>query len=104
MLHDLLKTLTSIYGDAATLLDERIAHLVVDGQEVLSQQTVPGVTLSVRAHWSLLALLDVAPIRSLAGAAGLDQGQVRTRTSASRPPFLGYDQASHERPISGKKT
>ena len=47
MMDDLLETLSSVYGDAATLLDKRTAHLVVDGQELLSRQTVPGVTLSV---------------------------------------------------------
>lgn len=50
MLDDLLKTLTSVYGDAATLLDRQTAHLVVDGQDLLSRQTVPGVTLSVHTE------------------------------------------------------
>lgn len=41
--NDLLSALFSHYPDAAILTQPQTAHLVVDGQRMLSQQTVPGV-------------------------------------------------------------
>ncbi|MDP2155727.1 MAG: SufD family Fe-S cluster assembly protein [Sulfuricella sp.] len=41
--NDLLSALFSHYPDAAILTQPQTAHLVVDGQQMLSQQTVPGV-------------------------------------------------------------
>jgi hypothetical protein len=42
---DLLRALYTVYGDAATLLDPGTAHLVVEGRDVLSRQTIPGVEI-----------------------------------------------------------
>ena len=41
--NDLLSALFSHYPDAAILTQPQTAHLVIDGQQMLSQQTVPGV-------------------------------------------------------------
>lgn len=45
---NLLSALFSRYPDAALLTQPQIAHLVVDGQRMLSRQAIPGVELSAR--------------------------------------------------------
>jgi Fe-S cluster assembly scaffold protein SufB len=47
-LDDMLAALASVYGDAATLADPRTAHVVVEGNAVVSRQTIPGVELRVQ--------------------------------------------------------
>jgi len=42
-MNDLLGALFSHYPDAAILTQSQTAHLVIDGQQMLSQQAVPGV-------------------------------------------------------------
>jgi Fe-S cluster assembly scaffold protein SufB len=45
---ELLRTLLSQYPDARILGEPQTAHLVVDGREVCSTRTVPGVTIQAR--------------------------------------------------------
>ncbi len=46
--NDLLNALYRVYPDAAILMNPRTAHLVVDGQRLVSRQAIPGV--EVRAE------------------------------------------------------
>lgn len=43
--NDLLSALFSHYPDAAILTQPQTAHLVIDGQQMLSRQTIPGVDI-----------------------------------------------------------
>jgi len=46
-LDDMLAALASVSAEAATLADPRTAHVVVEGNAVVSRQTIPGVELRV---------------------------------------------------------
>ena len=52
--NDLLSALFSHYPDAAILTQPQTAHLVIDGQQMLSKQTTPGV--DIRSHESAGAI------------------------------------------------
>lgn len=50
---DMLSALSAQYADAGTLVDPRTAHLVVDGNAVVSRRAIPGV------EWRLVEQGDV---------------------------------------------
>ncbi|MDP3481785.1 MAG: hypothetical protein Q8S05_00595, partial [Sulfuricella sp.] len=54
--NDLLSALFSHYPDAAILTQPQTAHLVVDGQQMLSQQTVPGVEIRSQESAGVIAI------------------------------------------------
>jgi len=51
----MLTALSAVYADAATLADPRIAHVVVDGNRVVSRQAAPGVEVRVAQDGERLA-------------------------------------------------
>ena len=59
---NLLSALFSHYPDAALLTQPQTAHLVVDGQQMLSRQAIPGVELRVREDAEAIVIeIAVAP-------------------------------------------
>lgn len=90
---DLLRALYTVYGDAAALLDPRTAHLVVEGRDVLSRQTIPGVELQAEPQDdALVAEIRVAdgvrvasPIHTCVGILGAHGAQrIRLRLVLGR--------------------
>lgn len=55
-LDNLLNVLFSHYPDAAILTRPQTAHLVVDGQQMLSQQTIPGVDIRSQENIEAIAI------------------------------------------------
>lgn len=58
----LLDALFSHYPDAELLARPQVAHLVVDGQRMVSSQSVPGVDIRAEEHGGEIAIrIEVAP-------------------------------------------
>ncbi len=99
---DLLKALYTVYGDAATLTDPRTAHWVVEGSELLSQQTIPGVDIRTRAENDVvLADITVAggavlahPIHTCVGLLGA-QGRQELRLRIRLEPHASATLLAH---------
>lgn len=96
---DMLAALSAIYADAETLLDSRTAHVVVDGNRVVSRHAVPGVELRVAEHGERLAAELVvargarieAPIHTcigFLGARGAQRIEMRLRLEAGADAML----------------
>jgi Fe-S cluster assembly scaffold protein SufB len=89
-LDDMLAALATLYGDTATLADPRTAHIVVEGNRVVSRQATPGIELRVEEHDDWLAAEFViaqgarieAPIHTcigFLGARGAQRIEMRLR-------------------------
>jgi Fe-S cluster assembly scaffold protein SufB len=72
---DLLTALYNVYPDAAVLMNRHTAHMVVEGHHLMSQQTVPGVTIhsaevedAIELHISIAEGVQVtSPIHTCIG-------------------------------------
>lgn len=89
----MLAALSPLYADAATLADPHTAHIVVEGNCVVSRQSVPGMQLLIEEHDEKLAAeLVVAqgvhierPIHTcigFLGARGAQRIEIRLRLEA----------------------
>ena len=53
---NLLTALYSVYPDAAVLMNRHTAHMVVEGHQLMSQQTIPGVEIHVKESGDAIEL------------------------------------------------
>ena len=64
LLDSFYSLLTAAGADSTILMDRNIAHIVADGQKLLSRQTIPGVTINIE-EGSQLTIAEITIARDI---------------------------------------